>query len=151
MSNPEISIIEAKSEKLFYVVANIVIVKPDATCLLLRRSDREIALPGYWAFPGGVLEHAIVAEQLGESGADPIEGIDNILEKLAAKEALEECGLNIVEDNSSIISNKAFVRPDKVPVFMVTLSRKVFWRQCSTRREFIYGLRLGWRSNTTKI
>ena len=41
MGETLISIKEAKPEKLFYVVANIIIInKADASCLILKRSNR---------------------------------------------------------------------------------------------------------------
>lgn len=123
MSKINISTDEAKQNKLFYVVSNIIIVNPlNSTCLLLKRSKLEKVHPGKWAFPGGKLEHNDVIELLAESGRDPIDGIDNIMAKLAAREAQEECGLRVNIENSTIISNKVFVRPDNVPVFMVVMA-----------------------------
>lgn len=123
MSNSGISVTEAKTDKLFYVVANIIIVNSvEATCLLLKRSKTEKVHPGKWAFPGGKLEHVDVAKLLEETGTAPIDGIDNILGKLAVREAEEECGLTVDGENGTIIKNKVFVRPDGVPVFMATLT-----------------------------
>ncbi|MDB5170843.1 MAG: hypothetical protein JWO35_537 [Candidatus Saccharibacteria bacterium] len=123
MSNLEISSTEAKQDKLFYVVANIIIVNSvDQTCLLLKRSETEKVLGGKWAFPGGKLEHSDVASLLAETGNQPIDGIDDILGKLAVREAQEECGLTVNGENNTVIKNKVFVRPDGVPVFMATLT-----------------------------
>lgn len=55
-------------------------------------------------------------------GKEPIEGVENILGKLAQREAKEECGLDVSADNTVVLKNKVFVRPDNVPVFMVTLA-----------------------------
>jgi 8-oxo-dGTP pyrophosphatase MutT (NUDIX family) len=122
MEKVNISVNEAKKEKLFYVVANIIIVdKEKASCLLLKRSDSEKVLPGKWVFPGGKLEHDDVISLLLESGNQPIDGVDDILSKLASREAKEECGLIVSADNAIILSNKVFIRPDKIPVFMTTL------------------------------
>ena len=121
MSTFEISITEAKKDKLFYVVANIIIV--DTTrraCLLLKRGYDEKVLPGKWGHAGGKLEHADVKKLILETGVKPIEGIDNILGKLAMREAKEECGLD-VQAQTDVIKNKVFVRPDGIPVFMTTL------------------------------
>lgn len=117
-----ISTDKAKQDKLFYIVANVIIVNPsNATCLLLKRSDSEKVHPGKWAFPGGKLEHADVAKLLEETGNTPLEGIENIMGDLAAREAKEECGLS-VSKNGVIIKNKVFVRPDSVPVFMTVMT-----------------------------
>jgi 8-oxo-dGTP pyrophosphatase MutT (NUDIX family) len=119
MGEINISTSEAKQEKLFYVVANIIIINPaDATCLLLKRSLREKVLPGKWAFPGGKLEHDDVRRLLAETGNEPINGINNIMGILAKREAKEECGLDVDSEKSAVVSNKVFVRPDGVPVYM---------------------------------
>lgn len=117
----EITTAEAKQDKLFYVVANVIIVDPtQKACLLLKRSEQEKVHGGKWAFPGGKLEHGDVKQLILEADADPLGGIDNILGKLAVREAKEECGLTVHEEGR-IIKNKVFVRPDGVPVFMTTL------------------------------
>ena len=125
MSEHNISVEEAKQDKLFYVVANIIVVNTDdKTCLMLKRSESEKVLPGKYAFPGGKLEHSDVAKLLDDTGNKPLQGIDNILGKLAQRECKEECGLDVVEESTQLIKNKVFIRPDGVPVFMVTLAAK---------------------------
>jgi len=122
MSRPKISVAEAKQDKLSYVVANFVVVNPeDKTVLLLQRSKEEKVHPGKWAFPGGKLEHGNIADMIEEEGVDPIDGVENVLEKLAMKETLEESGLSVVAREGVILRDKVFIRPDGVPVFMVTL------------------------------
>lgn len=121
MSKFVISTSEAKQDKLFYVVANIIIIDSNRkVCLLLKRSENEKVLPGKWGHAGGKLEHADVKKLILEAGTEPINGIENILGKLARREAKEECGLDVNEE-SKIIKNKVFVRPDGIPVFMATL------------------------------
>lgn len=122
MTDLQISTDEAKQNKLFYVVANVIVVNPDdATCLLLKRSESEKVHPGKWAYPGGKLEHADVIKLLKKTGNNSLKGIDNIMGKLAARECKEECGLTVNEDGA-IVKNKVFVRPDGVPVFMVVMT-----------------------------
>lgn len=123
MPNPNISITEAKQDKLFYVVASLIIVNTaDHTCLLLKRAETEKVLGGKWSFPGGKLEHKDVRDLLTISGNEPIEGVENILGRLAMREGKEECGLDVSVDDTAIIKNKVFVRPDGVPVFMTALA-----------------------------
>jgi 8-oxo-dGTP pyrophosphatase MutT (NUDIX family) len=123
MSEINISTTEAKQEKLFYIVANIIIINPsNTTCLLLKRSLREKVFPGKWAFPGGKLEHDDVKRLLTETGNEPINGIDNIMGILAKREAKEECGLTVDSEKSAVVSNKVFVRPDAVPVYMAIVT-----------------------------
>lgn len=122
MSQFDISVSKAKQDKLFYVVANVIIVDyTQQKFLLLKRSERETVLPGKWSYPGGKLEHTEVAELITDLGKPAIDGIDNIIGKLAAREAKEECGLKVQEDGK-IIRNKVFVRPDGIPVFMATIA-----------------------------
>ncbi len=123
MSKPAISVAEAKQDKLFYVVANFAVVNPrDKTVLLLQRGEHEKVHPGKWAFAGGKLEHGGVAEMIEAETKDPLEGIENILGKLAEKETKEESGLTVRSDEDYVITNKVFIRPDGVPVFMVTMA-----------------------------
>lgn len=118
-----ISITAAKPDKLFYVVSNIIIVNPkNRTCLILKRSQNETVHPGKWAFPGGKLEHDEVETLLSKEDKLPIDGIDNILGKLAEREAKEECGLDVDSRKGVIISNKVFVRPDGIPVFLAIMT-----------------------------
>jgi len=123
MSVNSISVDQAKKDKLFYVVANMAIVNVEnAKVLVLKRSDTEKVHPGKWALPGGKLEHSDVANLLEENGNAPIDGVDNILGQLAKREAKEECGLTVTAETAHVLSNKVFVRPDNVPVFMTVLS-----------------------------
>ncbi len=53
----EISLKEAKQDKLFYFVANIIIYRDsDSRCLILKRHLREKVHPNKYAVPGGKLE-----------------------------------------------------------------------------------------------
>ena len=123
MTKPEISVSEAKQDKLFYVVANFAVVNPkDKTVLLLQRGVNEKVLPGKWGFAGGKLEHGNVTEMIEEGGKDPIEGVNNVLGKLAVKEAREESGLTLKSEGYHVITDKVFIRPDGIPVFMVTMA-----------------------------
>ncbi|HEY4963175.1 MAG TPA: NUDIX domain-containing protein [Candidatus Saccharimonadales bacterium] len=143
MTKSIISIDAAKVDKLFYVVANVIILNTkNATCLLLKRSEREKVHPGKWAFPGGKLEHGDVESLLAESGKAPIDGIDNIMGKLAMREAKEECGLDVDCDSSNVVSNKLFVRPDGIPVFMAVLTTSILMAKLHLKKgplRTIYG------------
>lgn len=117
-----ISVNEAKEDKLFYVVANLVIVNTQTKeCLLLRRSQTEKVYPEKWAFPGGKLEHGEITELINGLGTTPLDGVNGILGILAKREAKEECGLEVESDGNTILKNKVFVRPDGVPVMMVSI------------------------------
>ena len=57
MRAKRISLKDAKQDKLFYFVANVVIYREkDGRCLILKRDEREKVHPGKYAVPGGKLE-----------------------------------------------------------------------------------------------
>ena len=57
MPAQKISIDEAKRDKLFYFVANVVVYRErDGRCLILKRDEREKVHAGRWGVPGGKLE-----------------------------------------------------------------------------------------------
>jgi 8-oxo-dGTP pyrophosphatase MutT (NUDIX family) len=125
MVRPKISISGAKQDKLQYVVANFAIVNPkDKTVLLLQRSKSEKVHPGKWGFTGGKLEHSNIADMIEEEGVESLKGVSNVLGKLAKREAAEEAGLQVSSQGAQIIVDKVFIRPDGIPVFMVTLAAK---------------------------
>ena len=54
MPAKEISVAQAKKDKLFYFVPNVVIYREsDGRCLILKRDEREKVHPGRYAVPGG--------------------------------------------------------------------------------------------------
>ncbi len=57
MPATKISIDNAKKNKLFYFVANVVVYREsDKRCLILKRDEREIVHPGKYGVVGGKLE-----------------------------------------------------------------------------------------------
>jgi 8-oxo-dGTP diphosphatase len=82
-----------KQNKLHIVSVVAVIRNPEGKYLLLKRSEREIAYPGMFTFPGG-----------------KVEGNDSIEETLE-KEVLEEAGLKL-KPGKFMIKDKTFIRPD---------------------------------------
>lgn len=122
MPAAKISIDNAKKEKLFYFVANAVVVRlSDMRCLILKRSEREVAHPGKWATPGGKLEWADfdIAHPTRMNG-DVID-FENAIEDLLEREVREEAGVEIAND-FRYINSAAFVRPDETPVVMLKLA-----------------------------
>lgn len=108
------SIERAKPTKLFYVVANVILVNVmDRSCLLLRRSNNEKEAGGKWAFPGGKAEHRQI-----------INGrMNNFFGVVALAECQEETRLTFDPAKTQIIANGAFVRTDDgIPVVWATLA-----------------------------
>ena len=119
MPATQISIDNAKKDKLFYVVANVVVYREsDQRCLILKRDMREIAHPGRYAVPGGKLEW----KDLDVSNPTRVNGdildYQNAIERLLKREAFEEAGITI-GDEMKYVNNVAFIRPDETPVILV--------------------------------
>ena len=124
MPASEISIDNAKKDKLFYFVANVVIFREsDGRCLVLKRSEREKVHPGKYAMPGGKLEwkDMDLAHPTRMNG-DVID-FENAVEDLVARETREEAGIEI-EKKLYYINSVAFVRPDGIPVILVKFAVK---------------------------
>jgi ADP-ribose pyrophosphatase YjhB (NUDIX family) len=124
MPAQKISIDEAKSDKLFYFVANVVIYREnDGKCLILKRDEREKVHPGRWAVPGGKLEwNDIDITKPTRVNGDVLD-FENAVEKLLKREAYEEAGVEMMDD-IAYINSVAFVRPDGIPVVLVKLAAK---------------------------
>ncbi|MBI5906507.1 hypothetical protein HY857_00440 [Candidatus Saccharibacteria bacterium] len=124
MSAEKISIDQAKPDKLFYVVANAVVYRPeDGRCLILKRDEREKVHPGKWATIGGKLEQG----DLDINKPSKVEGdvlvFSNPLFKLLGREAMEEAGVTIVPP-LVFINESLIVRPDGIPVQLITFGAR---------------------------
>ena len=119
MPASEISLKEAKQDKLFYVVVNgLVYRKNDGRFLLLKRSMREKAHPGKWVTPGGKMEWGdFDITKPGRMNGDIID-FPGSLEDLLRREAREEAGIE-VGDEFHFINSVTFVRPDGIPVVLI--------------------------------
>lgn len=107
------SITAAKSDKLFYVVSNVILVNvSDKTCLLLKRGADEKEASGKWCFPGGKGEHKLILDGR----------VSDFFGIIALNESQEEVGLSFEPKDTIPIANGAFVREDGVPVVWVTLA-----------------------------
>jgi 8-oxo-dGTP pyrophosphatase MutT (NUDIX family) len=110
-----ISIDKAKTEKLFYFVCTGTIYHPKKKkCLILKRSEKEIAHPGLWGVTGGKLEWKDMKENPYTRKNYLVYDWEGLVDKLITREAYEESGL--VVENPKYISSLVFLRPDNVPV-----------------------------------
>ena len=124
MPAKKISIDNAKIEKLFYFVANVVVYRErDGRCLILRRDEREKVHPGRYAVPGGKLEWADMDITKPTRINGDVLDFENAVEGLLKREVLEEAGIEI-EDNFKYLNSVAFVRPDETPVVLVKFAAK---------------------------
>ena len=124
MKANKISIDNAKQDKLFYFVANVVVYREsDKRCLILKRSESEKAHPGKFAVPGGKLEWKdLDITKPTRMNGDVID-FENSIESLLKRETMEEAGI-VIDDKLSYINNVAFVRPDETPAVLIKFAAK---------------------------
>ena len=125
MKAEKISTEHAKSDKLFYFVANVIVYREsDGRCLLLKRDAREKAHPGKWATPGGKLKwNDFDIKNPTRMNGDVID-FEDVIEGLLKRETFEEAGIEIHDDAFVYINSNFFVRPDGIPVVLVKLATK---------------------------
>lgn len=124
MTAKRISLKNAKKEKLFYFVVNIVVYREsDKKCLILKRDIREKVHPGKYGVIGGKLEwNDLDTTKPTRINGDVLD-FENAVEDLAKREAYEEAGIEIYPD-LKYINSVAFIRPDETPVIMTKFAAK---------------------------
>lgn len=124
MSAEKISLKNAKENKLFYFVANVVIFREsDGRCLILKRSEREKVHPGKYCAPGGKLEWQMLDIKNPTRLNGDVLDFEDAVENLLIREVKEEAGIDIEKD-LKYINSVAFVRPDEIPVILVKFAAK---------------------------
>lgn len=124
MKAEKISLENAKENKLFYFVANLIIYREsDKRCLILKRGDNEKVHPGKYCVPGGKLEWENFDLNNPTRMNGDVYDFEGTLENLLRREVFEESGLE-VDDNFFYINSVGFVRPDGVPVMMQKFTAK---------------------------
>ena len=124
MPSDRISLDNAKKEKLFYFVANVVIFREeDEKCLILKRDDREKVDPGKYAVPGGKLEWSNLDIDNPTRINGEVLDFENAVEDLLKREVKEEAGIEI-DSGLKYINSVAFIRPDGIPVVLVKFAAK---------------------------
>ena len=120
----QISIKNAKENKLFYFVANVVVYREsDGRCLILQRSNTEKVHPGRYGVIGGKLEwEDLDIDKPTRLNGDVLD-FEDAVEDLLVRETLEEAGIEI-EPDILYINSVAFVRPDETPVELVKFAAK---------------------------
>lgn len=119
MTATQISISEAKPDKLFYFVANVVVYRAkDQRCLLLKRHEREKVHPGKYAVPGGKLEWTNLDIKKPTRINGDVLDYQDAVEDLLEREVKEEAGIEI-EKKIYYLNSVAFIRPDGIPVILV--------------------------------
>lgn len=119
MKARKIRLDDAKKNKLFYFVANVVVYrKEDARCLLLKRDKREKVHPSLWATLGGKLEWEDLPIDSPTRMNGDVFDFENAVEDLLIRESKEEANVDI-DTKLHYINSVAFIRPDGVPVVLV--------------------------------
>ena len=122
MPAQNISLEDAKENKLFYFVANALVYREeDGRCLLLKRSETEKVHPGRWATPGGKMEWGdFDLKNPTRVNGEVLDYLDSV-ENLLKRETREEAGIELKDDFKFINSN-TFIRPDGIPVVLLKLT-----------------------------
>jgi 8-oxo-dGTP pyrophosphatase MutT (NUDIX family) len=119
MPAESISLDQAKKNKLFYFVANVVVYrKSDGRCLILKRSAKEKVHPSKYCVPGGKLEWNMFDLKNPTRMNGDVLDFENGVEQLLVKEVREEAGIEI-KDELKYINSVVFIRPDGIPVVLV--------------------------------
>ena len=95
-----------KNNKLHIVSVVAVIRNNEGKYLVLKRSEREIAYPGMYTFPGGKVED------------------NDTIEETLVKEAKEEANLDL-KPGKILLKDKSFIRPDNQTVKVFSYLCKV--------------------------
>lgn len=110
----KISLEKAKEDKLFYFVVTGVIYHPKKKkCLILQRSEKEVAHPSLWGVIGGKLEWSDLRNNPITRKNFDILDWEGMVEKLILREAKEECGLEV--EGPKYLTSVAYLRTDGVP------------------------------------
>jgi len=106
---------EEKKDPRMHIVSVTAIIEKDGKYLILKRSEREIAFPGFWTVPGGkVVRH----EYEGLPKTPNTEGWYKTVEFTIKKEVQEEAGLEV--KNIKYLTDMTFIRPDNIPVLVLS-------------------------------
>ena len=121
----KISLDEAKENKLFYFVANVVVYREsDGRCLILQRSFKEKVHPGKFGVLGGKLEwDDMDLENPGRINGNVLD-YPGAVEDLLKREAMEEGGVEIDTSDMRYLNSVAFVRPDGIPVLLAQFAAR---------------------------
>ena len=91
MPADKISLENAKKDKLFYVVFNVVVFRDsDKKCLILKRSEEEKAHPGKYGVIGGKMEWGDFDLKKPSRINGDVLDYENVVKDVLKREAIEE-------------------------------------------------------------
>ncbi len=98
-----------------HIVAITGIIEKDGKYLILKRSERETAYPGFWTVPGGKL----VRHEYESLALTPnTDAWYDIVSRTLEKEIIEEAGLEI--EDIKYLTDMIFIRPDNIPALVLS-------------------------------
>ena len=103
------------SDPRLHIIAVTGIVVKDGRFLIMKRSEKEKAYPGYWTVPGGKIvrhEYEKMPMTLNSDGWYDI--VASTLKREIAEEA------NIEVDETKYLTDMTFIRPDNIPVLVLS-------------------------------
>jgi len=103
------------SDPRLHIVTVTGIIEKDGKYLILKRSEREIAYPGYWTVPGGKL---VRHEYENLPRTSETDAWYDIVARTLEKEIKEEAGLEV--KNIKYLTDMTFIRPDNIPVLVLS-------------------------------
>lgn len=119
MPAKKITLEQSKEDKLFYVVANVVVYRAsDQRCLLLKRSNSEKVHPNKYAVCGGKLEWSDLDINNPTRVNGDVLDYEDAVQSLLDREVFEEAGIKI-KKGLKYINNVAYIRPDGIPVLLI--------------------------------
>lgn len=120
----KISLDQAKENKLFYFVANVVVYREsDKKCLVLKRDGREKVHPNKYAVCGGKLEWSDLDIHNPTRINGEVLDYEDAIQTLLEREVFEEAGIKI-KKGLKYINNVAFIRPDGIPVILLKFAAR---------------------------
>ena len=103
------------SDPRLHIIAVTGIIEKDGKYLILKRSEREVAYPGYWTVPGGKLvRHEYENLALTEN----TDAWYDIISQTLKKEIQEEAGLEV--EDIRYLTDMVFIRPDDIPALVLS-------------------------------
>ena len=139
MKAEKISLDNAKTNQLFYFVANAFIYREsDGRCLIIKRSENENVHPGKYCVPGGKLEWSDLDITAPTRMNGDVYDFEDILEKLLLREIKEESGLE-VSGSPVYLNSIGYVGPKGVPVMMMKFVVKYKSGEVSLENESFSG------------
>lgn len=104
-----------KSDPRLHIIAITGIIERDGKYLILKRSGKEVAYPGFWTVPGGKL----VRHEYEKLPVTPeTDGWYDVVGHTLRREIKEEAGLEVKD--ITYLTDMTFVRPDNIPVLVLS-------------------------------